>query len=332
MDMLPLVWAGIIAFGVIMYICIDGFTLGTGMLLPFMKQDERDIAASVILPTWDGNQTWLVLGGASLYGAFPKAFAALLPILYMPIMVMVMSLLFRGVAFEFRLKSHAKGWLNWDLVFTLASLTVALSQGLILGNFIEGFQTSPDTHQYVKYLFISPFVLMCSLSVVIGYLLLGCTRLIIKTSGELQQKMYRFAKYSAIALVIALVAVSLWTPFINPLIYDRWYSGQNWVYLMVLPYLTGLAVIGLFWSLWKKIEILPYWCSIVAFICGYIGFLISLYPYLVPFHMTIWQAASPHNTLMFLLVGAVIMLPILLIYTGYSYYIFRGKVTDAIHY
>jgi len=329
--LLPLVWAGIIAFCIVMYVLLDGVTLGTGMLLSFLNDHERDLAMSVILPTWDGNQTWLVLGAASLYGAFPTAFAALMPVLYIPLLLMVLALLLRGVIFEFRLKS-TKEKKHWDTIFILASLYVALTQGLVLGNFIQGFDYSIRPYTMTDRAFFSPFTVFTALSIVVGYLLLGSTRLIIKTENELQDKMYKIAMICALIAIPCMITVSLWTPFINHLIFARWFENQNWIFLAMLPYLTGLFFLVLFWTLYKKEERFPYWCTVGLFLCGYTGFAISLYPYIVPFHITVWQAASPTNTLIFILFGAMVMLPFLLLYTGYSYYIFRGKVKHVTEY
>lgn len=329
---LDFVWLAIIAFGVVMYVVLDGFTLGTGMLLPFMDKPERDIAASVVLPTWDGNQTWLVLGGASLYGAFPLAFSLILPALYVPIVLMVLGLLFRGVAFEFRLKSTSQAKFNWDTVLFIASLLVTLIQGLIMGNFVEGFVFSTQPYFVSTKGFFSPFALFAALSLVCGYLLLGSTRLILKTEGKLRAKMYRISFWLALMSMVCMIVISVWTPAINQQVFARWFEHYNWIYLSILPYVAGLAFIILLRALYIKDDKLPYYCTVVLFLCGYLGFLVSLYPYIVPYQLTYYAAAAPDSTLGFLLVGAIIMLPVLLIYTGYSYHIFRGKVKRRLGY
>ncbi|MBL4647682.1 MAG: cytochrome d ubiquinol oxidase subunit II [Gammaproteobacteria bacterium] len=332
MHWLPLIWIGIIGFGIIMYLILDGFTLGTGMMMPFLSTHERNLAMSAILPTWDGNQTWLVLGAATLYGAFPIAFSTILPILYLPLILMVIALLFRGVVFEFRLKS-TKGVKHWDMAFIIASLTVTFIQGLILGNTVEGFPLMPNVTVPPDNNFLTPFSLFTAISLVFGYSLLGSTRLILKTEGALQQKMYRVAKVCAIALAIAMIVVSLWTPLLRDNIAARWFDPRYQYYLAILPTITGGLFYGLFYLLFRhRGEASPYWLSVALFVCAYIGFIISIFPYIVPYHITIFQAAAPDNTLKFLLVGGVIMLPLLLIYTGYSYHIFKGKVKDVIHY
>lgn len=330
-DILPLAWAGIIAFGIVLYVILDGFTLGTGMLLPLFDANERDLAMSVLLPTWDGNQTWLVLGGACLYGAFPMAFSLLMPLLYLPLLVMVVALLLRGVVFEFRLKATTDRP-YWDKIFVISSALVTLVQGLILGNFVEGFEISTSPYIISDKAIITPFGLFASLGLVLGYILLGATRLIYKTEGELQAKAKRVAWWSAFAIIFSIVVVSIWTPFVNPHVFDRWFGHKNWLYLSILPYISGLTFLVLIYALKKGEEHIPFYCSVVLFLCPYLGFIISIYPYIVPYRITIFEAAAPDSSLYFLLVGAIIMIPLLLIYTGYAYQIFKGKVKNVFHY
>lgn len=329
--MLPIAWAAIIGFCIVMYVILDGFTLGTAILLPWLDAKERDLAVSVILPTWDGNQTWLVLGGASLYGAFPAAFSALLPVLYIPILVLVMALLFRGVVFEFRLKDkdHVK---YWDRVFTFASLLVTFVQGTVLANFVEGFEYAEKPFLMSDANLINPFSIFVSICLVFGYCLLGAARLIYKTEGQLQDKAYRYALINGVLVMAAIGIVSLWTPAINPAIFERWFGHGNWVLIAVLPYMSLITFVVFLYAIRKREEHLPFFASVAFFIYSYIGFLISLYPYIVPYKMTVWEAAAPSGSLYFMLVGAVIMLPILLVYTGYSYQVFKGKVKNVFHY
>lgn len=327
--MLALVWIAIIAFCIIMYVILDGFTLGTGMMLPFLKPHERDIAMSVILPTWDGNQTWLVLGMASLYGAFPLAFSILLPLFYIPLLIMVIALLARGVAFEFRLKSNT-GKNKWDILFVCASLGITLVQGYILGTFIQGL-SSQGEHWQLTHPF-SFFALLTAVSLVSGYALLGSTRLMLKTTGTLVTKMHRISLTLTLTLVLAIFLVSIVTPYVYPLVQARWFNLHTLPLLAILPFITIITFIGLLYALQRRMEKLPYWLAIILFLCPYIGFIISLYPYLIPYKLTLWQVASPNSSLRFLLIGALIMLPILLFYTGYAYHIFRGKVDKKLHY
>jgi cytochrome d ubiquinol oxidase subunit II len=327
--MLALIWIAIIGFCIIMYVILDGFTLGTGIMMMFMKPGERDLATSMILPTWDGNQTWLVLGMASLYGAFPTAFSILLPIFYLPLLIMVVAVLSRGVAFEFRLKSkQAKH--RWDILFISASLIATLMQGFILGNFIQGFMV--QNNQWYATSYFDLFSIIASFALVVGYGLLGSTRLILKTTKTLQTKMFRVSFILALLLMLFIFIISVYTPFVYPLVQHRWFNLTYIPYLAILPFFTVVFFILLILGLYKKWDRVPYWSAVILFLCPYFGFLISIYPYVIPYKMTIWQAASPNNTLQFILVGALIMLPVLLVYTGYSYKIFGGKVDEVIHY
>jgi len=306
-----------------MYVILDGFTLGTGILLPFLTHEERDQAMSVLLPTWDGNQTWLVLGGASLYGAFPLAFSLLLPHFYLFLFLMVTALLFRGVVFEFRLKAEA-GRKIWDGIFALASLIVTLIQGVILGNFISGIQAGKSI--------VVPFTAFTAIGLVLGYCLLGSTRLILKTQGTIQYKMRKLSYFALFGVIMGIAIASLWTPFLNMNIFDRWFGESHWIYLMILPYMTAITFVILIISLYKQNDFFPFWCSVVLFLFAYMGLMISLFPYIVPFQITVWQAASPDSSLRFLLFGLILMIPVLLIYTGYSYHIFKGKVKNVFEY
>jgi cytochrome d ubiquinol oxidase subunit II len=326
MDYLILAWVAIIAFIFIMYVILDGFTLGTGIVFPFVSEENKDLLMAMILPTWDGNQTWLVFGGASLYGVFPLAFGLILPILYLPILVMVMALLFRGVSFEFRVKAK-KGRKHWDRLFVLGSVFAAFIQGVMLGSFIQGFNLDPNA----SFQWLSPFTFLTGIGLVLGYALLGSTRLIFKTTDVLQAKMIKIAKVAAIGVAVCIIAVTVWTPYVNSLVASRW-LGPDALALAILPMLSILAFIVLWLSLRKAHDWLPYWSSVAIFLTGYLGLALSLWPYIVPNSITIQQAAAPDSSLLFILVGASIMIPLLLIYTGYAYKIFKGKVTSAIHY
>lgn len=330
-DLLPLAWGFIIAFCIALYVILDGFTLGTGMLMFFLNPQEKDMATSVLLPTWDGNQTWLVLGAASLYGAFPIAFSLILPVFYLPLILMVVALLFRGVVFEFRLKTQERQRFTWDIIFAIASLIIALIQGLILGNFIEGFNLHQD-HLSPAHSLINGFTIFTAIGLVIGYSLLGSTRLVLKTEDSLKYKMIKIAFICTFLVILCVAITSLWTPSINPAIYERWFKGEHWIYLMILPYISSLFFIILLFSLYRKDDVLPFWCSVILFLCAFLGLVISIFPYIVPFQITLWQGASTDTSLRFLLFGAVIMIPILLLYTGYAYHVFKGKVKVFTHY
>lgn len=332
-DFLPLLWALIIAFGVIMYVILDGFDLGIGILFPWVRDPgHRNLMINSIAPVWDGNETWMVFGGASLYGAFPVAYSTLLPALYMPIMVMLGALVFRGVAFEFRVKAHRSRFL-WDFAFTGGSTVAAFCQGLILGTFIQGYIIYSGLDD--SYVWFTPFSLITGIAVVVGYALLGSTWLIIKTQGELQKDMYNAAKILLSAIVLFMAIVSLWTPFIHPEIKNRWFSLPNFFYLLPLPIVTILATAYAFYCLahpTRKNEKIPFVLSISLFLFCYIGLGISSWPYLVPRQLTVWEAASNDTSLTFQLIGAIILLPLLIAYSIYAYRVFKGKVRSDVGY
>jgi cytochrome d ubiquinol oxidase subunit II len=325
---LPVIWAGIIFFGIIMYVILDGFDLGIGILFPWIDSHQhRDIMMNSVAPVWDGNETWLVLGGAALYGAFPLVYSTLLPILYMPIMVMLAALIFRGVAFEFRFKAHKSRFL-WDVAFTAGSTMAAFCQGLILGTYIHGYTSNPSYYVLdYYYVWFSPFSIMTGIAVVVGYALLGATWLIMKTEGELQKEMYHVAKILLIGISFFTFLVSVWTPFVDPAVMQRWFSLPNFFYLLPLPLLTIGAVLYAAYALQQRFEKTPFIMSVCLFIFSYIGLGISVWPYLIPRSITIWQGAANPSSMLFLLVGTLILLPLLLGYSIYAYRVFRGKVT-----
>ncbi len=328
---LATIWIGIIAFAVIMYVILDGFDLGIGILFPLFNARHRDIMISTIMPVWDGNETWLVLGGASLYGAFPLAFSIILPTLYLPMLLMVISLIFRGVCFEFRLKAET-GKKIWDVSFFLGSIIAALLQGILLGTFVQGFNVTPGQLVVPAYAWFTPFSVTCGVALIFGYALLGSTWLISKTTEKLQEKCTRTAKVILIITAFFALGISFWTPFIDPQIKARWLNPELIGYLSILPLLSVAIWFFEWFALQGKREYSPFWLTIALFLMCYIGFVISSWPYIVPRSIPFWEAAAPKSSLLFMLVGTLIMLPLLLYYTYHSYRIFKGKVTDVIHY
>ena len=322
-------WLGIIAFGIIMYVLLDGFSLGIGILFPLAKNSyQRDIMLSTVIPVWDGNETWLVFGGATLYGAFPTAFALLLPIFYLPIILMVIALLLRGVVFEFYHKAH-RSQVIWNWVFFIASVVATLAQGMILGRFLQGFD---QFNTLSAYTWLTPYSVFTAIAVVFGYILLGSTWLIAKTVDDLQQQMRHVAQVALIVVALCLLIVSIWSPFLKQTIFNRWFDWDNWYMLAVLPLFAGIAIVINFLLLRRHHDMWPFYLSMAIFIFSYIGVGYSVWPYIVPYQVSYIDAAAPASTLRFMLVGAVIMLPILLAYTFYAYRIFKGKVTDVLHY
>lgn len=326
--MLPFIFACLLGFIIIMYVILDGFDLGIGILFLFAQHErERDKMMNSIAPVWDGNETWLVFGGAMLYAAFPIVYGLLLPILYIPIMLMLVALIFRGVSFEFRFKA-TKSKPIWNWAFTISSIAATFLQGVILGAFVQGFKINEAAMVISESDWLTPFSLLTGIALICGYALLGATWMIIKSEGALQRKMIHFAKGFLVILTFFLVFVSIWTPLHDEDIFNRWYSIPNVFLLLPLPLITALMVFLTWRSLTLKHEIKPFVYSIIIFLCSYTGLGISVYPYLIPYDVTIWEAAAPSSTLLFVLVGVMIMLPVLLGYTLYAYYIFWGKSAE----
>lgn len=329
--MLPFLFAGLIAFIVIMYVILDGFDLGIGVLFPFTESErERDQMMNAIAPVWDGNETWLVFGGAMLYGAFPKVYGTLLPILYMPLMLMLIALIFRGVSFEFRFKAHTSKYI-WNWTFSISSIGAAFFQGVVLGCFVQGFPHESGQILDKEIMWLTPFSLLTGIALVCGYGLLGATWMVIKSDGRLQRKMIHNAKGLLVLVSMFLIFVSIWTPLHDEVVFERWYSFPNIILLSPLPLLTAFMIYKTWTSLSHGMEWRPFLYSVTIFLCAYAGIAISVYPYLIPHELTFWDAAAPDSTLLFILVGVTIMLPILLAYTFYAYHVFRGKSDEGYH-
>ncbi|MEN5037115.1 cytochrome d ubiquinol oxidase subunit II [Pseudomonas sp. TWI929] len=331
---LPLIWAVIIIFGVMMYVVMDGFDLGIGMLFPFIKDEhDRDVMMNTVAPVWDGNETWLVLGGAGLFGAFPMAYSVILEALYLPLILMLIGLIFRGVAFEFRFKAKADKRHIWNKAFIWGSLIATFFQGVALGAFLEGFKVV-DRHFAGGTLdWLTPFSLFSGLGLIVAYTLLGCTWLIMKTEGPLQQKMHDLARPLALVLLVVIGIVSLWTPIAYPQIADRWFSMPNLIWFMPVPLLVLVTFYGLLKAVARYAHYTPFLLTLVLIFLGYSGLGISLWPNIIPPSISIWDAAAPPQSQGFMLVGTLFILPFILMYTFWSYYVFRGKVTheDGYH-
>jgi cytochrome bd ubiquinol oxidase subunit II len=330
---LPLIWAIIIGVGVYMYILMDGFDLGVGILFPSARSEaERDIMMNSVAPIWDGNETWLVLGGAGLLAAFPLAYAIILPALYIPILIMLIALVFRGVAFEFRFKAGRRGKSWWGHAFNAGSVLATFSQGLVLGGFLQGFRVEGRDFAGGAFDWFTPFSLFVGMALIAGYALLGATWLILKTEGDLQARSYRMARLLVFGMAASILIVSLWTPLLNEEVARRWFTWPNLLYLSPVPVLTGFTLLLLLRNLHRRREVSPFILSMCLFLLGYLGLGISLWPHLIPPDISLWDAASPAETQSFLLVGVVMLLPAILFYTFYVYYIFRGKVTQDMGY
>jgi cytochrome bd ubiquinol oxidase subunit II len=326
---LPVIWAGVIAFAVLAYVIVDGFDLGVGILFPFLKgEHDRDVAMNSIAPVWDGNETWLVLGGGGLYAAFPLAYAVVLPALYAPLIAMLLGLVFRGVAFEFRWRTE-RGRFLWDWAFAGGSTLVALCQGIALGAFVQGIKVSGRAYGGGWYDWLAPFSVVTGVALVVGYALLGATWLVMKTTGELQAHARRLAVASGAGTVALIGIVSLWTPFLNPVFMSRWFAFPAIVYVLPIPLAVAAAAGLLFLGLRGGRDAQPFVAALALFVLSYIGLGISLYPEIVPPSITIWQAAAPDKSLGFLLVGTLILVPIIIAYMAHAYWVFRGKVDVA---
>ena len=331
---LPLIWAGIIALGVLMYVLLDGFDLGVGILFPFAGSPaERDVMMDSVAPVWDGNETWLVLGGGGLFAAFPAAYGALMPALYIPILLMLMALILRGVAFEFRLRGRRRGKRFWTAAFAFGSITATLAQGLVLGGFIQGVTTRDGQFAGGAFDWLTPYSLLVAVGLVAGYALLGATWLIWKTDDELHGRARRWAWRAAGATAGLLAAVSLATLFVHPRIARRWGFEAGAVdfgeLLMLAPIpllgLAGLAAIVI--GLRRRSHGWPFLGAFGVFLSGYLGLAVSFFPNIVPYDMTYRQAASAENALGLMLAGVLILLPAILGYTAWVYWVFRGKVS-----
>ncbi|WP_370235762.1 MULTISPECIES: cytochrome d ubiquinol oxidase subunit II [Henriciella] len=334
---LPLIWAILIAVAVMLYVLLDGMDLGIGILTGLAKDDEeRNLMTATIEPVWDGNETWLILGGGGLFAAFPLAYAILMPAFYLPVLLMLAALIFRGVAFEFRHKAVRKPTkLFWNGAFFGGSLAAALAQGLILGGFIQGVTVEGRAFAGGAFDWLTPFSLLVAVSVAIGYVLLGACWLILKTEGDVQDRARKRAFMALVGVGVCFAAVSLATLSIDPRVTERWGFSMTHMDIAKLLPLSPIPLFGIVMVVLAARDLRlnvhapdwrPYLFSVGVFLSGYLGLAVSLFPNLVPFEVDIWQAAARDNALGLMLVGAAIMLPVILIYTGYVYSLFWGKV------
>ncbi|MCC8428880.1 cytochrome d ubiquinol oxidase subunit II [Reyranella aquatilis] len=322
---LPVFFAFIIAFAILAYVVMDGFDLGVGILFPFLPVGrERDSAMNSVAPVWDGNETWLVMGGGGLLAAFPLAYGMILSALYAPIIAMLLALVFRGVAFEFRWRDPRHRAL-WDVAFSGGSIVAALAQGITLGALLQGIAVQDRTYAGGWFDWLTPFSFLVGVSLVCGYALLGSTWLVMKSEGSLQERCYRLAFRLAIGTIVAMAAVSAATPFLRDAYWLRWFAWPQVLFTAQVPLLVAIVTFVLFWSLRRGHHYTPFLMALALFGLGLAGLGISLYPYVVPPSVSIWDAAAPHDSLKFMLPGVLVMVPIILAYTGYSYWVFRGK-------
>lgn len=329
---LTILWAGIIAFAVFAYVVMDGFDLGIGVLFPTFKVGpERDQAMNSIAPVWDGNETWLVLGGGGLFAAFPLAYAVLLPATYPLVIAMLLGLVFRGVAFEFRWRDPAHRPF-WDAAFTGGSLVAAMSQGMILGAMLQGIEVANRAYAGSWFDWLTPYTLLTGLGTTAGYALLGSTWLIWKLEGPAQDHAYKLAFKAMLATAALMAAVSLYNLGLRPEYAERWLTTPEILFTWPIPIATAIAGIFLWRALVKRREVAPFLLSLLLFLLGMAGLGLTMYPDVVPPDMTIWDAAAPERSQIFMLVGVGLTMPLIIAYTAWAYWVFRGKVgTEGYH-
>ena len=329
--LLPFVWAAILGVAVALYVVLDGFDLGIGILFPLAKDDaERDRMLASIAPFWDGNETWLVLGGGGLLVAFPRAYSIIMPAFYLPIVMMLLALVFRGVTFEFRGLAQHKPL--WNGVFTAGSTVAGLCQGFVLGGMVQGVNVRNGAFAGGAFDWATPFGLLCALGVVAGYALLGATWLMLKTDGDMAHRAAAKAKVLLVAVLLFMAAVSLYTPLTNPRIAQRWFTLPNLFYLSPVPVLTAIVAVAQWRSIAARRELAPFLLSVALFLLGYLGLVISTFPYIVPPALTIPAAAAAPSSQAFMLIGTLVLLPLILGYTALTYWLFRGKVAEGAAY
>ncbi|MFN4240853.1 MAG: cytochrome d ubiquinol oxidase subunit II [Erythrobacter cryptus] len=325
---LAVIWAFIIAFAVFAYVVMDGFDLGIGILFPtFAPGRARDRAINAIAPVWDGNETWLVLGGGGLFAAFPLAYAVILPATYPLIIAMLLGLVFRGVAFEYRWRDpgHQK---FWDLAFTGGSLIAALAQGMTLGALLQGIEVEGRAYAGSWWDWLTPYTLLTGLGTVAGYALLGSTWLIWKLDGAEQAHARRLATFWGAATIVLMGAVSLYNITLNPEYAARWLSAPEIYWVAPVPILTAITALSLLHAIRTERNSKPFWLGIALFFLGMSGLGVTIWPYAVPEALTIWDAAAPPRSQAFMLVGVALTMPLIIGYTAWAYWVFRGKVAD----
>ena len=325
---LTTIWAFIIAFAVFAYVVMDGFDLGIGILFPaFPVGQGRNRAMNSIAPVWDGNETWLVLGGGGLFAAFPLAYAVILPATYPLIIAMLLGLVFRGVAFEYRWRDPGHRAL-WDFAFTAGSLIAALAQGMILGALLQGIEVEGRAYAGGNWDWLTPYTLLTGLGTVAGYALLGATWLVWKLDGEAQDRARRLGKWATIATVLLMGAVSLANIQLDPAYAARWLSAPEIYFIWPVPLATGTVTIMLWRALSAERHSKPFWLSLALFLFGMAGVGVTIWPFVVPEALTIWDAAAPERSQIFMLIGVAITMPLIIGYTAWAYWVFRGKVGD----
>lgn len=323
---LPVIWALVIGTAVALYVVLDGFDLGLGILFPwFTDEQERDTMMTSVAPFWDGNETWLVMGGAGLLVAFPLAYSIIMPALYLPVIIMLLALIFRGVSFEFRHVAKPKHR-KWDLAFAIGSTVAAFCQGLILGGLLQEIRVQDNRFAGGVFDWLTPFSILCGLALVAGYALLAATWLLLKTEGPVEQRARQLAPRLLVLLLAFIAVVSIWTPLQIDRIYQRWFRYPDILLLSPVPLLTLLLALGCWRGIRHQRRIQPFACAVGMFLLAYAGLIISNVPFLVPPSVTVWQAAADPSSQIFMLIGTAILLPLVLGYTVLVFWLFRARV------
>lgn len=330
-DLIP-IWVAIIGMSVFLYVLLDGFDLGVGILYGFASADDRPMVMNAIAPIWDGNETWLVLGGVALLAIFPLAFSIIIPAVYFPVLVMLLALVFRGVAFEFRFEQP---WLQrfWSMGFCWGSGIAAFAQGAVLGSFIQGFRVQGRVFAGTSWDWLTPFSVMTGVALTAGYGLLGAGWLIIKTDGHVRDWARQVGRWCLTGVAVAICLVSVWTPVMDQAIAARWFSWPGMLLLAPIP-ITAAACGVLCWRglSGRGPDVGPFFSAMGLFLMSYLGVAISLWPMIIPRRFSVWEASSAEGTQAFLLVGTLFLLPVILGYTAWSYWVFRGKLKHGFGY
>ena len=325
---LTIIWAAIIALAIFAYVVMDGFDLGIGILFKaFPAGKGRDRAMNSVAPVWDGNETWLVLGGGGLFAAFPLAYALILPALYAPIMAMLLGLVFRGVAFEYRWRDP-KHRAFWDAAFMGGSIVAALAQGITLGALLQGIEVEGRAYAGGWWDWLTPFSILTGVSVVIGYALLGATWLMYKLEGPAHDRAKRIAWIAFFAVLACIGAVSLATLTLDGDYASKWLTAPGIYLTSQVPLLTALTAFAFWRAMKRERHATPFLTALALFFLTFIGLGVSMWPDIIPGAVTIWQAAAPETSQLFMLVGTALIMPLIIAYTAYAYWVFRGKVGD----
>jgi cytochrome d ubiquinol oxidase subunit II len=327
---LPTIWATLICVALLAYVVLDGFDLGIGILFGLGRtKEERDRMMSTVAPVWDGNETWLVLGGGGLFAAFPLAYSILLTAFYAPLIAMLLALVLRGVAFEFRFRAGPRSRKLWDIAFIGGSTTAALCQGIMVGAFVQGVDVQQRAYAGDWFDWLSPFTILCGVALVAGYALLGASWLVIKTDGPLQARMRALQLPLGGAAVVVVALVSGGTLLQHHQVMERWFSGASLRWIWIIPLVTIALSAGFVRAVRTGREVTPFILALGLFVMSFAGLAASLYPHLIPPDITFREAANADTSLAFMLVGAVVLIPVILTYTAYNYWVFRGKIREG---